>query len=43
MAVKDCEKFFILDADVAVALNVLQLDYFGGHRYFFDVLGTQNK
>jgi hypothetical protein len=26
-----------------VALNVLQLEYFGGHRYFFDVLGTQNK
>jgi hypothetical protein len=43
MAAKDCEKFFILDARVAVALNVLQLDYFGGHRYFFDVLGTQNK
>ena len=43
MAAKNCEKFFILDARVAVALNVLQLDYFGGHRYFFDVLGTQNK
>lgn len=43
MAAKDCEKFFILDARVAVALNVLQLDYFGGNRYFFDVLGTQNK
>lgn len=43
MAAKDCEKFFILDARVAVALNVLQLDYFGGHRYFFDVLETQNK
>ena len=43
MAVKDCEKFFILDAHVAVALNVLQLDYFGGHRYFFDVLGTMNN
>ena len=28
---------------MAVAVNVLQLDYFGGHRYFFDVLGTQNK
>ena len=43
MAAKNCEKFFILDARVAVALNVLQLDYFSGHRYFFDVLGTQNK
>ena len=43
MAAKNCEKFFILDARVAVALNVLQLEYFGGHRYFFDVLGTQNK
>lgn len=43
MAAKNCEKFFILDARVAVALNVLQLDYFGGHRYFFDVLSTQNK
>ena len=43
MAAKNYEKFFILDARVAVALNVLQVDYFGGHRYFFDVLGTQNK
>lgn len=43
MAAKNCEKFFILDARVAVALNVLQLEYFAGHRYFFDVLGTQNK
>ena len=43
MAAKNCERFFILDARVAVALNVLQMDYFGGHRYFFDVLGTQNK
>lgn len=42
MAAKDTNKNFILDARVAVALNVLQLDYFGGHRYFFDVLGTQN-
>ena len=33
MAAKNCEKFFILDARVAVALNVLQLEYFGGHRY----------
>ena len=43
MAAKDCDRFFILDARVAVALNVLQLEYFGGHRYFFDVLSTQNK
>ena len=43
MAAKKCEKLFILDARVAVVLNVLQLDYFGGHRYFFDVLGSQNK
>ena len=43
MAVKDCEKFSILDGYVAVALKVLQLDYFGGHRYFFDVLGTMNN
>jgi hypothetical protein len=43
MAAKNCKKFFILDARVAVALNVLQLDYFGGHRYFFDELGNQNK
>jgi hypothetical protein len=43
MAAKNCDKFFILDARVAVALNVLQLEYFAGHRYFFDVLGTQNK
>ncbi|MDB2548269.1 hypothetical protein N9X60_01570 [Paracoccaceae bacterium] len=43
MAAKDCNKNFILDARVAVALNVLQLEYFGGHRYFFDVLSTQNK
>ena len=43
MAAKDCNRNFILDARVAVTLNVLQMDYFGGHRYFFDVLGTQNK
>lgn len=42
MAAKNCDRFFILDARVAVALNVLQLEYFGGHRYFFDVLSTQN-
>ena len=43
MAAIDCNKNFILDTRVAVALNVLQLEYFGGHRYFFDVLSTQNK
>jgi hypothetical protein len=43
MAAKDCNKNFILDARVAVALNVLQLEYFAGTRYFFDVTLTQNK
>lgn len=43
LSAKNYEKNFILDARVAVALNVLQLEYFGGHRYFFDVLATQNK
>jgi hypothetical protein len=43
LAAKDRYKYQILDTRVAAALNVLQLDFFSGSRYYFDVTDAAGK
>lgn len=43
LAAKDRFKYQIFDTRVAVSLNILQLSYFGGRRFYFDVDGPRNS
>ncbi len=43
LAAKDRHKYQIFDTRVAAALNIMQLSYFGGRRFYFDVDGARNK
>lgn len=43
LAAKDRYKYQIFDTRVAATLNIMQLSYFGGRRFYFDVDGARNK
>jgi hypothetical protein len=43
LAAKDRYKYQIFDTRVAAALNIMQLSYFGGRQFYFDVDGARNK
>jgi hypothetical protein len=43
LAAKDRTKYQIFDTRVAAALNIMQLSYFGGRKFYFDVDGARNN
>ena len=43
LAAKDRFEHQIFDTRVAAALNIMQLSYFGGRRFYFDVGGARNN
>lgn len=43
LAAKDRYKYQIFDTRVAATLNIMQLTYFGGRRFYFDVDGARNN